>query len=310
MEHTILLPEPIARAGCAYLEERGYRLRTCAPDEDLARAVRGCSGIISRNRPLNAAVFDAEPSLRVIALHGVGCDHIDVPAARARGIALTWTPEANANAVAEHALALLLACARQIPQANLASGAPFSARYQLSGTELSGRTLGIVGFGRTGRLLAQKAALGLSMRVRVFSRHLDDLPPYVTPCSSLDELLPQCDALSLHLPLTEKTRGILDAQRLALLPRGAILVNTARGALCDEAAVCAALQSGQLLAAGIDVFCEEPPLHSPLLTAPNAILTPHIAAATAQAQAAMSLGAAQGIHEALSGLPLTWPLPE
>jgi phosphoglycerate dehydrogenase-like enzyme len=229
--------------------------------------------------PATAAMIAAAPRLRLIQKIGVGVNTIDLAAARARGIPVCNLPGTNARAVAELTLALMLACLRRLPlfHAATAAGRGFALDPALLDGlgELGGRTVGLVGFGAVPRALAP--ALGaLGCRVLYTARAAHPDAPEGT-FRALDDLLAEADILSLHLPLTEATAGLIDAARLARLRPGAILINTARGGLVDPAALLAALRSGRLAAAGLDVFAAEPPPpDDPLLALPNVVLTPHI----------------------------------
>src|SRR4029077_12548775 len=217
----------------------------------------------------------------VVGRAGVGVDNIDVEAATHRGVLVMNTPGGNAVSVAEHTLALMLALARSVPQANAAIQA---GRWEKSssGTELRGKTIGLVGLGRVGTEVARRAR-GLEMKVLAHD-------PYVTPAAArevevelatLDELLKRADVISLHTSLSAATEKMFGAAAFAKMKRGARLVNCARGELIDEAALAEALKSGQLAAAAVDTFAEEPPKNSPLIGLANLIATPHIAGSTA-----------------------------
>jgi D-3-phosphoglycerate dehydrogenase len=246
----------------------------------LARA----QAVITRASPVTAADLTRAPKLTVVAKHGVGLDNIDVDAARARGIVVLSTPGANATAVAEMTLALLLAAARRVPeQHGWLAGDRVAPSPQRFGVELAGKTAGVVGLGRIGSRVAKRLAGGLEMRVLYVDPNVpqDRAPAGCTRVRSLAELLPRAEALSIHCPLDESTRGMIGPAELARLPRGAILVNAARGGIVDEAALHAALTGGHLFAAASDVFAvEPPPADHPLLRLPNFVATPHVAAAT------------------------------
>jgi D-3-phosphoglycerate dehydrogenase len=261
--------------------------------------------VIVRLFAIGRGDFEKAARLRVVAKHGVGVDNIDCVAATARGVPVLWTPGANSNAVAEHTLGLLLALARKLEDASraLKMGKPF-VREEFEGVELAGRVLGVVGLGRIGSRVAQKAALGLGMRVLAHDPYVERAPHagLVELCERLDDLLREADFLSLHVPLTDETRRMIDARALALLPAGARLVNTARGAVVDEAALVEALRSGRLAGAGLDVFEEEPlPASHPLASAPNVILTPHVAGMTREAMERVSEETAEGVLAVLQG---------
>jgi glyoxylate reductase len=240
----------------------------------------------------NEAVGEGElalfPELRLVANFGVGYDRVDVEACRARGVAVTNTPGVLDAATADLALALLLAARRRIVEGDALVRAgrwnvPWSAGPFL-GREVTGATLGIVGLGRIGAAVARRAR-GFEMRVLYTgrSRRETDLAEF----RPLDELLRESDAVSLHVPLTRETQGLLSRERLALLRDGATLVNTARGAVVDETALVDELVSGRITA-GLDVFADEPRVPEALVGLPNVVLTPHIASATVETRAAMT----------------------
>ncbi|MFT4274240.1 MAG: hydroxyacid dehydrogenase [Pantoea sp.] len=250
--------------------------------------------VISRTVELSAKAIAACPTLKIICKHGVGVTNIDVDAATQHGIPVLTTPATNAQSVAELTLALMLNCARRLPffQQEVAAG-----RWTRSGDgeELQGKTLGLVGFGEIGRRVA-RVARAVGMNVAFFDPALaaDADAADAQRCTSLDQLLPLADVLSLHCPVTPKTRQMINAHSLALLPPGAILINTARGELVDEAALASALQNGQLRAAALDTVAEEPlAADHPFRTLPNLIITPHIGGSTPQALDAVAQSAAR-----------------
>jgi D-3-phosphoglycerate dehydrogenase len=230
-------------------------------------------------------VLALAPNLRVISRIGVGCDNIDLAAASRRGIAVCNAPDAPTISTAEHAIALMLAVAKQIPslEAQLKRGDRPNYFLENRGLELSGRIFGVVGFGRIGRRVA-RLARGLDMEVVGFDPHANEgafVQDNVVRCKTLEELLKISDIVSLHIPLNDQTRGLFDRQRLESMKPGSILINTARGGLIGEAVLLAVLQSGHLFGAGLDVFrSEPPPPDDPLLNCDRIVATPHVASAT------------------------------
>ena len=247
--------------------------------------------------PVGPGELELLPDLRLVANYGVGYDNVDVPACRERGIAVTNTPGVLDAAVAELTLALMLACRRELVLLDrfVRDGrwrAGWSRPERL-GHDLAGATLGLVGLGRIGSEVARRAtAFGMQV---IHHRRSDGLP--------LDELLRTSDAVSLHVPLTPETQGLLSRKRLALLPDGATLVNTARGAIVDESALVDELVSGRI-SAGLDVFADEPRVPERLLDLPNVVLTPHIASATVETRAAMTRVLVDNVLAFLRGEPL------
>jgi (S)-sulfolactate dehydrogenase len=265
-----------------------------------------CAALIVRNRTqVNERMLDAGPRLRVVGRLGVGLDNIDVKACEARGIAVIPATGANAQAVAEYVVGTALALLRGAFDATNAVGAGQWPRTALSnGREIGGKTLGLVGFGNIGRVTA-RLARGVGMRVIGFDAHVpaDDAAwreESATP-RSFAEVVAEADVVSLHVPLTPATRNLVDAERLATMKPEAILINTARGGVVDEAAVAAALRAGKLGGAALDVFASEPlPAGSPLAGCPRLILTPHIAGVTRESNERVSSMIAEKVAAALA----------
>ncbi|MBT2303823.1 3-phosphoglycerate dehydrogenase [Variovorax paradoxus] len=260
--------------------------------------------IIVRYGKVGSAVMDAAPSLRVISKHGSGTDTIDKVAAQARGIDVVAAAGANAAAVAEQALALLLACAKSVVALNARMHAGHWDKATHKSLELGGRTIGLVGLGAIGMRFARMVD-ALGMRVIGFDPFAKDLPPYVE-CVDLPTIWRESDAISLHCPLTEDNRGLLNATTLAQCKRGVVLVNTARGGLIDEAALLSAVRSGQVAMAGLDSFAVEPMTAGhPFQGEKNFVLSPHIGGVTSDAYVNMGVGAAKNVLQVLARQPAT-----
>lgn len=301
----LILADPLLVDGVELLESAvGLQVEDHSSDsrEELAAALRGASGLIVRSRTkVDAELLSAADTLEVIGRAGVGVDNIDIEAATRRGIAVLNAPAANTFSTAELAFALLLAAARRIPEADRSVREGEWKRKALRGTQLHGKTLGVIGAGRIGSEVARRA--------RSFGMHVVAHDPYLAPeranelgvdLASLEDLLGRSDAVTLHLPLTESTRGVIGAAEIAAMRDGAILVNAARGGLIDETALAQALASGKLAAAALDVFEREPlPSESPLRTAPNVVFTPHLGASTSEAQREVSRQIAVAVRDAL-----------
>jgi D-3-phosphoglycerate dehydrogenase len=250
--------------------------------------------IIVRYGKVGAAAIEAAPSLRVISKHGSGTDTIDKAAAKARGVEVVAAVGVNAAAVAEQALALLLACAKSVPHLNARMHSGHWDKATHKSLELGGRTVGLIGLGAIGLRFARMAD-AMGMRVIGFDPYARDLPAYVKPVE-LDAIWRESDAISLHCPLTPENRNLLDAKTLAKCKRGVIVVNTARGGLIDEGALLAAVESGQVRAAGLDSFAVEPmtaghPFHG----REGFILSPHIGGVTSDAYVNMGVAAARNV---------------
>jgi D-3-phosphoglycerate dehydrogenase / 2-oxoglutarate reductase len=257
--------------------------------------------IVVRYGKINAAAIAAAPSLRVISKHGSGTDTIDKDAARARGVEVRAATGANADAVAEHALALMLACAKSVPQLDVRMRAGHWDKATHKSLELNGRTVGLVGLGAIGLRFARMAN-ALDMRVIGFDPYAKDLPAYIEPVQ-LATLWREADVISLHCPLTAENRNLLNAQTLAACKRGVIVVNTARGGLIDEAALLDAVRSGQVRAAGLDSLAVEPmtPGH-PFQAEPGIILSPHIGGVSSDAFVKMGLAAVRNLRSVTEGI--------
>lgn len=302
----ILVAERIAREGLERLAARHQVDERLGLDAaSLREAIGPYQALVVRSQvQVDAALLEAGTNLRVVGRAGTGLDNVDAAAAARLGISVVNAPGGNAVAAAELTLGLLLAIARHIPAADGSTRAGEWARARFAGTELRGKTLGIVGLGRIGLAVADRAAafgmrlLGVDPHVaaEVAERHAIDLV-------TLRELLARADVVTLHVPLTAETAGLLDRAAIAAMKPGAIVLNLARGGVVDDAALAEALREGRLGGAGIDVYEHEPPVGSPLLEAPNIVLTPHIAASTAEAQVAVAIEVADRILGALDGQP-------
>jgi len=302
----ILVAEPLASEGVELLRSQhavDERIGL-APDE--LRAIIGeYDALVVRSQvQVDAQLIAAGTRLVVIGRAGVGVDNVDLDAATRAGVTVVNAPTGNTIAAAEHTLALLYALARRIPAADASVRRGEWKRTQFTGTELRGKTLGIVGLGKIGQSVAVRAR---AMEMTVLAAD-----PYVSAEAAshvgaelvgLESLLERSDVVSVHVPMTRATRGLIGPAAIGRMKRGALLLNVARGGVVDEAAVADALRSGQLAGAAIDVFDREPPTGSPLLDAPNTILTPHLGASTAEAQVAVAEEVAAQILDVLDGRP-------
>lgn len=251
--------------------------------------------------PLSERVLGAAPDLKIIAKHGAGVDSVDIGAATRRGIAVMVANGANADAVAEHALAMMLLLSRELPRYDRDARSGAWRDLNRFTRDFSGRMVGIVGYGQIGERTA-KLAQACGARVMIHSRTKITPPAGMAYEPVLDRLLEHADIVSLHCPLTDSTRGLIGAAQLARMKADALLINTARGPVIDEAALVRALQEGKLGGAGLDTFAVEPPdTANPLFALPNVIVTPHIAAATTGAMARMGTIAANNIISWLRG---------
>jgi D-3-phosphoglycerate dehydrogenase len=306
MKPNVYLPEKIAKAGLDLLSSECELIGPwTGGSEPVADMLASADGVIVRLVRIGEPEFAAAPRLKVVAKHGVGLDAIDVAAATARKIQVVFTPDANANSVAEHAVMLMLALAKRIvPAARMIGEGRFGERNRHEGIELAGRTLGVIGLGRIGSRVAEIARNGFGMEVLGYDPFLpaEALRPAVRRVASLDELLEAADVISLHVPLTAETNKLFGASTLARLKPGCLIINTSRGAVIDELALAAALAAGTVAGAALDVFEKEPlPADHPLCKEPNALLTPHISSNTAESLDRMAIDAAQGVLDVLGG---------
>ena len=276
-------------------------LRAYPSEAALIEACRDADAILARLGVVTARVIEAASRLRIIARHGAGSDAVDMSAATRHGVVVTTTGPANAGAVAEYTFALLLALLRHIPVAEAGMRAGLWSRDPLVGEALEGKTLGIVGFGAVGARVARIAS-GFGMHVIAATGLGAPATPKPVPVRPLREMLATADIVSLHARLMPATHGMLDASMIAAMKAGAILVNTARGELVDEAALIAALQSGHLAGAALDTYAIEPlAVNSLLRRLPNVLLSPHVAGQTRDAVVKVGLAAAQAILDELAG---------
>ncbi len=300
----ILVAETIAPAGVELLQTQHEVdvLTDLAREQLLARLPEYAALIVRSQVQVDGAAIAAGRRLRVIGRAGVGVDNIDVAAASDAGITVVNAPTANTIAAAELTVGLMYALARHVPAADASLRRGEWQRSRFMGRELRGRTLGIVGLGKIGFAVAARAA---AMEMRLLGSD-----PYVTAAAAeshgvelvaLDQLLATSDVVTLHMPLNDQTRGMIDQSQLAHMKPDALLVNVARGGLVDEAALAAALSDGRLGGAAVDVYEHEPPTDSPLLEAPNVVLTPHLGASTAEAQERAGLEVAGQVLDVLAG---------
>jgi D-3-phosphoglycerate dehydrogenase len=301
----VFIADKLEPAGIELLTRAGLEVdnRPGLKGDELKAALRAADAVICRSQPkITAELLEDPGKLRAIARAGVGVDTIDVPAATRKGVVVMNTPGGNTTSAAEHTIALMMALARQVPAADATMKAGGWDRNKFLGTQLSGKTLGVIGLGRIGLEVARRAR-GLQMEVVGFD-------PFVTsakaaelgikPAADLHTLLPQVDFLTLHIPLTAETRNLIGARELGIMKRTARVLNVARGGIIDEQALAEALKAGTIAGAGVDVFsAEPPPADHPLRGAPNVVLTPHLGASTVEAQETVALEAAQLVADFL-----------
>ena len=294
----VLICDPLEAAGLEILTTAGIELdnRPGLKGEALQAALRACDGAVLRSGTrLTAKELETPGKLKCVVRAGVGVDNIDVLTATRTGVIVMNTPSGNTVSAAEHTIALMLAISRHIPAADASMKAGKWDRKSFLGTQVAGKTIGVIGLGRIGREVARRA-VGLDMKVVGYD-------PLITPekaaefgikaVATRDQLLPLCDYLTMHIPLTADTKDFISARELAMMPKGARVLNVARGGVVNEQALADALASKHIAGAGMDVFLEEPiPADNPLLKAPNVVLTPHLGASTVEAQEAVAVEAA------------------
>jgi D-3-phosphoglycerate dehydrogenase len=297
MPPRVLIADKLSPTAVQIFKDRGIETDTkTGLDRDaLIKIIGDYDGIALRSATkVTEKVIAAAGRLKVIGRAGIGVDNVDIPAATAKGIIVMNTPFGNSITTAEHAITMMLALARQIPQADASTQAGKWEKNRFLGVEITNKTLGIIGCGNIGSIVANRAH-GLSMKVIAYD-------PYLSPERArdlgvdkveLDELFARADFISLHTPLTDKTRNIIGAENLAKMRKGVRIINCARGGLVDEQALRAALDSGQVAGAALDVFSTEPATENPLFGHPNVVCTPHLGAATAEAQENVALQVAE-----------------
>lgn len=313
MNKTIYIPLDIEQEGKDYLLSRGYQLKIAkdVKKETLIEDVRECDAMLTRSNALiDADVISAGENLKIISKYGVGLNNIDVAHATALGIQVTNTPEANANVVAEHVLALMLTLSKRIITMDKATRfGNFDIRSEIYSDDLEGKVLGLIGLGRIGQLVAQKASNGFGMKVIGYDPYVNGKIEGIEVFDSMIELLQEADFISLHLPLLESTKHIISTKQFDIMKDTAFLINASRGGTVDEVALAQALKEDKIAGAGIDVFETEPPqLDNELFTLDNVILTPHSAALSKDGAIRMAVHAAIQVDQVLRGEEPSWPV--
>jgi D-3-phosphoglycerate dehydrogenase len=303
MAPRVLISDKLSPAAVAIFKERGVEVdvKPGLDKEELAKIIGDYDGLAIRSATkVTAKLLEHAKKLKVIGRAGIGVDNVDIPAATARGVIVMNTPFGNSITTAEHAIALMFALARQLPAADASTQAGKWEKNRFMGVELTGKTLGVIGCGNIGSIVASRG-LGLKMRVIAFDPFLgaERAAEIGVEKVELDELLKRADVITLHTPMTAQTKNILSAENIAKTKKGVRIVNCARGGLVDETALRAALDSGHVAGAAFDVFVEEPATKNPLFGHPNVVATPHLGAATSEAQENVALQVAEQMSDYL-----------
>ena len=308
-EITVIITEPINGMGVEYLKEHGVNVIELPPgstEETLARHIAEADGLITRGSiKVTRELMESNPRLKVVGVHGIGCDHVDLKAAKELGKTVCNTPDALTVTVAEMAMALTLALIRRVVAADKAvRGDQWSRKYSdLIGVELAGRKVGIIGLGRIGEATATRMkAFEAEIYYWSRTRKPESEKHYGFKWLELDELLATCDIISLHIPATPETRHLIGAEQIDKMKQGAYIVNTARGRVIDQEALTEALRSSKIKGAALDVFENEPlPSDSLLCSMDNVILTPHLAASNLEGMQRMAVQVAEGVLRVIQG---------
>src|SRR5215813_12615496 len=305
MTPKVLISDALSPAAVQIFRDRGvevdFQPKLGADKDKLADVIGDFDGLAVRSATkVTPKVLERAKRLKVIGRAGIGVDNVDIPAATAKGIIVMNTPFGNSITTAEHAITLMLALARQIPQADASTQAGTWEKNRFMGVEITSKTLGVIGCGNVGSIVANRA-LGLKMKVVAYDPFLapERAAEFGVEKVDLPELLRRADFVTLHTPLTDKTKGIIDGKAIAAMKKGVRIINCARGGLVDEDALRAALDSGYVAGAAFDVFTEEPATDNPLFGHPNVVCTPHLGAATTEAQENVALQIAEQMSDYL-----------
>ena len=316
MATRVLIPQPILPAGYEYLRKHGYEAVDGRgfTEEDIITDIRDCDALIVRTARITRQIFDAAPKLKILARHGAGYDGVDLAAAREHGVLVCTAGGANAISVAELTIFYMLYCSRNFKKVqNLYLQDYRQAKMGVPKTELEGKTLGLVGLGNIGKLVAQKAALGFDMTVLAYDPFAKGagLPNYIRMVEDRDEIFKRSDYVSLHVPATTETVHSVSDREFGLMKPTAYLINAARGSIVDEAALYRALQEEKIAGAGLDVLEQEPiDPSNPLVAMDNVLTAPHIGGATKEASSRSSVACAQAIDDFFSGRTPKFVVPE
>jgi D-3-phosphoglycerate dehydrogenase len=301
----VLISDNLAPIGAQILKDAGIEvdINTGLAPEELKKIIGNYHGLVIRSATkATAEIIEAADNLKVIGRAGIGLDNVDIPAASKRGIVVMNAPDGNSTTAAEHAIAMMMSLSRKIPQATASMKGGKWEKKKFSGREVTGKTLGIIGIGRIGSIVCDRAQ-GLRMKVIAFDPHMpkDLVDKLGVELVSMDDLCRRADFISIHVPFTKETKNCVSTEQFKLMKNDAMLIDCARGGVVDEAALLVALQTGEIAGAALDVFAVEPTTHEncPLLALDNFICTPHLGASTAEAQENVAIAIAEQMSEYL-----------
>lgn len=314
MSYKVLLPQPILPEGYLFLREHGYEVVDGRGfrEEDILADISDCDAMIVRTAKITGRILDHAPKLKILARHGAGYDGVDLEAARRNHVLVTTAGGANSISVAELTIFYMLYCSRHFKAVMAHCQEDYRyAKMGIPKTELEGKTLGLIGTGHIGSLVAKKAHLGFDMQVFAYDPFARELPDYIHLVKDRDEVFRRADYVSLHVPATKDTIHSISDREFSLMKDSAFLINTARGSIVDEPALIRALEEKKIAGAGLDTVEQEPfDPQNPLLKMENVLVAPHIGGATREASTRSSLACAQAIHDYFSGRTPKFVVPE
>lgn len=301
MRHRILISEKVSPETIALLEKNDIEIKygTGIDEKSVIEEIQDCDAVMVRVMPITKNVLEHAPNLKIIAKHGVGCDNIDLTEAYEKGIYVVYAPGSNSQSVAEHTMALMLACSRHLRETNIGYGnGDYGIKNSISFSEITGKTLSLIGFGNIARIVAKMAHFGFDMKIVAYDvkNCIDDVPEYVQICNDINKVCSMGDYISIHVPGTNENRHLFDYNLLCKMKSTAFLINTSRGMVVDSESLIKVIEEGIIAGAGLDVSDPEPAVAgSMLFTNPKILLTPHSAAASNESMIRMGRIAAQGV---------------
>ncbi len=314
MSYKVLLPQPILPEGYAYLRDHGYEVVDGRgfTEDDILADIPDCDAMIVRTAKITGKILDAASKLKIIARHGAGYDNVDLEGAQRNKVLITTAGGANAISVAELTIFYMLYCSRRFKAVMAHCKEDYRyAKMGIQKTELKGKTLGLIGTGNIGKLVAQKAAYGFDMKVLAYDPFAKEVPEYIQLVEDRDILFRESDYVSLHVPATKETTHSVSDREFDMMKETAFLINTARGAIVDEPALIRALEAKKIAGASLDTVEQEPfDLNNPLLDMENVLVAPHIGGATKEASTRSSIACAQAIDDFFSGRTPKFIVPE